>query len=295
MAKKEWREFEQLVARIQQDLAPDAKVEHDVMLVGEVTGERRQVDVLLTQNIGQYTMRVAIDCKDYKTPVDVKGVEEFSGLVDDIGVNKGVLVCPAGFTATAKKRAKSLRIALYRPLDTGDHKWRSVIALPAVCDFFSAGISISISSIAAKPFRIGEHPGNMRVLSPQGDELPTAFQMAIEKWNAGEFPVAPGEHHDLPLYEHATVQVSNGYDDLIDVQLTASILVERVRYFGQVGIKQLSGFVDEHTGLVHTNAFTTGAVEPEEIQNTWVKLADGEEPPRKPILAIQGLVGWESP
>jgi hypothetical protein len=294
MAGKEWREFEQLVARIQQALAPDAKVEHDVKILGERTGERRQVDVLMTQNIGQYEMRVAIDCKDYKSPVDVKGVEEFSGLIDDIGVNKGVLVCPAGFTATAKKRAKGLRLALYRPLDTGEHKWRALIALPALCEFVSAAISIGISTVTAKRFRITEHPGTLRVLSPDGVELRTAFQSAIDKWNAGEFPTDPGEHQKLPLYAFDSVQVSNGYDDLINVELTASLLVTRVMYFGQVDIKQMSGFIDEHSGLVHTNAFTTGAIDPKEVQRNWTKLDEGEQPPRVPVLQIRGLVGWQS-
>lgn len=39
----------------------------------------RQVDVLVRQRIGQYERTIAIDCKDYGSPVDVKGIEEFNG------------------------------------------------------------------------------------------------------------------------------------------------------------------------------------------------------------------------
>ena len=33
-----------------------------------------------------------MDCKDYSDPVDVKGVEEFIGLLQDVGANKGGMV-----------------------------------------------------------------------------------------------------------------------------------------------------------------------------------------------------------
>jgi restriction endonuclease Mrr len=99
---KESRELEMLVARIQQQLAPKAEVIHDVKLDGRYSGRKRQIDVLMREQIGQYDIKIVIDCKDYKTPVDVKSVEEFYGLLSDVGAHKGVLVCPQGFTTTAK-------------------------------------------------------------------------------------------------------------------------------------------------------------------------------------------------
>ena len=83
----DFRDLETLVARIQAQLAPDAEVKHDVRLVGRSTGAKRQIDVLVRQIIGQYEMLIAIECKDYGRPVDVKAVEEFHGLCDDVGVH----------------------------------------------------------------------------------------------------------------------------------------------------------------------------------------------------------------
>ena len=125
MGKGGAREFEQLVAIIQQKLAPDAEVYHGVKLEGRATGRKRQVDVLVTQQVGQYEIRIAIECKDYARPVDVKGVEVFYGLLDDVGEQKGVLVCPSGFTGTAKVRAEGLQIDLYSPVDAEPHKWQA--------------------------------------------------------------------------------------------------------------------------------------------------------------------------
>src|SRR4051812_11704960 len=81
----EWKQLELLVAAIHRQLAPDATVTHNAKLPGLLSETTRQVDVLVEQKIGQYSMRIAIDCKDYGVPVDVKGVEEFDGLVKDIG------------------------------------------------------------------------------------------------------------------------------------------------------------------------------------------------------------------
>jgi hypothetical protein len=118
------RELEILVAKIQERLAPGAEVIHDARLPSRSSKGTRQLDVLLRQRVGQYEMNIALECKDYNRPVDVKGVEEFHGLLQDVGANKGAMVCPRGFTQGAKDRATGLEIDLYSPIDTDPHKWQ---------------------------------------------------------------------------------------------------------------------------------------------------------------------------
>jgi Restriction endonuclease len=132
------RELELLVAKIQKQLAPNAEVLHNVRLDGRLSRTKRQIDVLVRERIGQYEIQIIIDCKDHNRPVDVKGVEEFDGLFRDVGAQKGVLVCPNGFTETAKVRAEGLQIDLYSPFDTDAHKWQIRATIPALCDFRSA-------------------------------------------------------------------------------------------------------------------------------------------------------------
>src|SRR5882672_5121009 len=87
-----WQAFEELTAKIQQQLAPNARVEKNAKLLGKRSGIERQIDVLVEHTVGQYHIRIVIDCKDYKTPIDVKGVEEFIGLAEDVGANKGAII-----------------------------------------------------------------------------------------------------------------------------------------------------------------------------------------------------------
>lgn len=153
------------MAKIQAQLAPQAEVVHDAKLDGRLSGRSRQVDVLVRQKIGQYEMRIVLDCKDYARPVDVKGVEEFHGLIMDVGANKGALVCPKGFTAAAKTRATGLQVDLYSPFDTDPHKWQVRVTAPTICDFRSAAISFGLSSSAPKPFRLLDNFFRTRSLS----------------------------------------------------------------------------------------------------------------------------------
>ncbi|MFC1932361.1 restriction endonuclease [Chloroflexota bacterium] len=83
-----WRRFEKLVAHVQKELAPNAVVTHNDKIKGYDSDRLRQIDVTVKQKIGQYEMLIAIDCKDYRVPVDVKDTEEFIGLIKDIRANQ---------------------------------------------------------------------------------------------------------------------------------------------------------------------------------------------------------------
>jgi len=130
--RENWQEFEKLAANIQQELAPKARVESNAKLLGKRSGVERQIDILIEEAVAQYNIRVVIDCKDYKAPVDVKGVEEFIGLAEDVSANKGAMIAATGFTDAAKKRAKDAGIDLYRLIDTTSMKWSAYVSLPCV-------------------------------------------------------------------------------------------------------------------------------------------------------------------
>ncbi|WP_175907936.1 restriction endonuclease [Burkholderia sp. BCC1640] len=294
MNAKDWLDLEHLVANIQRSLAPAAKVEHNVKVKGRNSEVDRQVDVLVTQNIGQYTMTIAIDCKDYKKPIDVKGVEEFAGMVSDIGANKGVLVCPAGFTETAKTVAKKLQMELYRPIDTGDHKWRARPTIPAVCEYVSTTMAFQITCSAPKPLRLPYNLAHIEAFDENGVSLGTALECALRRWNNAEYPTTTGRHDGLTISANGPVQVDNGYGERVPVDFTVYLDVKIERYFGQLKIERLSGFLDEQTGLTHANSFSIGVIEPEEVEAHWMKLDDEQAPPIRPVLTLRGLIGWEA-
>ncbi len=287
------RDLEILVARIQKQLAPDSEVLHDVNLYGRQSKRKRQIDVLVRQKIGQYEIQIVIDCKDYARPVDVKGVEEFYGLLSDVGAQKGVLVCPKGFSEAAKTRAEGLQIDLYSPIDTDPHKWQAKPVIPALCDFRTAAMSFGLSMSAPYPFTMpNDFFAKDIVYDKEKNELGNMLDKAMDKWNTGRFPSEPGEHRRLPVFDTLEVLTDNGHGMTVPVDMYVSLRVERQIYFGQFPITQISGFKDELSGGIITNAFTVGILDPDEVDRNWKKINTEEEAPIEPVIYLTGLVGW---
>lgn len=284
----DWKNLEYLVVMIQKQLSPDASVRHNVMLDGVDSETKRQIDVLVEQNIGQYTMRIVIDCKDYSKPVDVKGIEEFQGLVQDVRAHKGALVCPSGFTKSALKRAQKLQIDLYRPVSTGKHKWQAKVTAPVLCDFRSAYMSFGIRSSAPKPLTLPQEFYNLPVYDEDGNELGNSINVAQATWDQGLFPSELGEHERVSIFGDTKVLIDNGHNDTIEVELTVALYVKQDLYLGHLPVEDVNGLKDEHSGAVVTNAFTLGGLDPSVVEKTWQQIEDTDNLKFEPIFKVVG-------
>lgn len=287
--------LEILVAKIQRQLAPDAEVIHDAQLPGRNSKVKRQIDVLVRQRIGQYEMMIIIDCKDHARPVDVKGVEEFHGLLEDVGAHKGALVCPRGFSEAAKKRARGWQIDLYSPVDTDPHKWQARVSAPILCDFREAMVSFRFSSSAPMGFRLPSDFNAIQVFDAADKQrLGTPFETAVGNWNRGQYPSEPGRHEGLPIYGRKDVLIENGYGQLMPSELSVSVVVQQKLYFGHIPITQLSGFRDELSGAVIANAFSIGLMDPNDVAANWTRINSIEELPSPVMMRLIGLIGYAS-
>ena len=290
---KSFVELETLVQRIQQQLAPEADVCHNVRLDGRLSGTKRQIDVLVSQKIGQYDIFIVIDCKDHQKPVDVKGVGGFRGLLEDVGAHKGVLVCPSGFTRAAKTLAERLQIDLYSPFDTESHKWRVTATIPAVCDFRSAAMSFRLSMSAPLPFKTTRtFYRDCMIFDSDKNPIGTTFEVAARRWNNAELPRDIGENRDLLVFNIPETLMDNGYGQLAPVELRVSLLVTKRLFYGQLPVPKISGFKDELSGMVITNAFEVGLLDPDTIEQTWKQINDESEADVAPVISLTGVVCW---
>jgi hypothetical protein len=71
-----------------------------------------------------------------------------------------------------------------------------------------------------------------------------------------------------------------------------SLQVQRELYYGQLPVPRISGFKDEMTGKVITNAFEFGMLDPNEVADNWLKLNDEDEAPIRPVIVMRGLIAW---
>jgi hypothetical protein len=132
------KSFERLVARIQQQLAPHARVTHDVTIVGR-SGARNQCDVLVDGKVGPYDVRLLVECKDWTSTV---GVEVVRGVVEkaqDVGAHRAVIVCREGFSSDAIHLATHRGVVLQTVADAESEDWASIGVYPVEVFIVEAG------------------------------------------------------------------------------------------------------------------------------------------------------------
>lgn len=115
----DWELYERLVARMIADqISTEYCVTPNARLMGRISDRSRQIDVLIDlRHDTDNSRRVIVDAKKHTRKVDVKDVEAFRGLMEDVGATHGYLVCPSGYTKAAEKRAQSSVSIRLVPLD----------------------------------------------------------------------------------------------------------------------------------------------------------------------------------
>lgn len=102
-------QFQRLVYEIERQLAPlGAIVEESAMLPERVSGELREVDILVSLDEGHHRVRIGIECQHKSRPATKQWVEAIAKKHEELGINKTVLVSSSGFYSAARRRAESL-------------------------------------------------------------------------------------------------------------------------------------------------------------------------------------------
>lgn len=106
--ENDWRIYERLVAAFEaENSGLELSVTPNARLIGRISQASRQIDVLVDARWGDdLTRRVIIDAKLHRAKLDIKDVESFEGMMKDCGAERGILVCPNGWTSGAQKRAQ---------------------------------------------------------------------------------------------------------------------------------------------------------------------------------------------
>lgn len=291
MNNKKWKKFEKLVLEIQKVLSPTAVVKHDDKIIGKQSGTKRQIDISIKQSIGQYEILIVIDCKDYRDPVDLKGVEEFIGLVKDVQANKGAIVSASGFTTSAKLRAENAGINLYRIVDTKKHDWQTFVSMPTVCDFRRPRVSFRFSSTQFGPFKLPNpqlYDYSKLMLYDDNDQpLGEVLNLFINVWNSGSLPEQLGEHRDIGFIDGITKIKYE--DEFYFVKVTANFFVISRLFFGELDIEEISGFSDEISGGIITTGFKTGILDAGIVEKEWKLINSIEDLAIKPVAVFMAL------
>ncbi|CAM4344432.1 restriction endonuclease [Flavobacterium terrigena] len=112
----DWKTYESITKYIYETLGKEFGVKikgHGVTckVVGK-SGVEHQIDVLTSLSDGVHTYLTAIECKYWKQKVNKDIVMKLAEIIQDSGINKGIIVCKNGFTQDGIEYAKHKHIEL---------------------------------------------------------------------------------------------------------------------------------------------------------------------------------------
>jgi hypothetical protein len=102
-----WKEYEQEIEAHFRSEYSFASITANAKLPGKFSKTERQIDLLIEEHACDLSFKIVIDAKYRNRKLDVKDVEEFLGLVRDVGAHKGVMISTEGYTEAAIQRADS--------------------------------------------------------------------------------------------------------------------------------------------------------------------------------------------
>src|SRR5215471_19742674 len=111
--RTDWREFERLVARIEEDAGPlGVKVTSPDRIRCKVTGRLREVDASIRSRVGTAEVLVTIECRRRSKKQDVTWIEQLAAKRLAIGADRTIAVSASGFSADAETVAHRHGISL---------------------------------------------------------------------------------------------------------------------------------------------------------------------------------------
>lgn len=153
----EFREYENGVADILASVVGEAgSVRRNVRLPSRSGARARQIDVLVEGDVfGLTNARIVVDCKRWKSAVDIAAAEAFIGLVEDVGAELGILVSAQGASEGAVKRmrdARGLRIKALSLHELG--QWRPAGTVYEVIAIPRSGVEKAAGGLREAGFRV---------------------------------------------------------------------------------------------------------------------------------------------
>lgn len=213
MARK-GRDLEILIEKLEKAVLPvEAKIKSPGFVIDRVTGQNREVDIVIEYTIGTTPIKIAIECRDRHSTQDTTWIEQALGKLNDLNANKKILVSSSDFGEPAKVKAKFYGIET-RSLNEVDKKliesWCQIEYMDFNSNQFTiVGVTFKMDdSDFLNNFETTRNGKDKFIKSDEGDDLiniNSIFQAISEQipdWKT----MKPNEP---PIRKHITVKYSN--------------------------------------------------------------------------------------
>ncbi len=114
---KEWRKYEKRIHNNLETKFPGCSITFDDSIFGIFSKTDRQIDISIRGELAGNKLLGIVDCKFYSKKVDVKAVESFLGMLEDLKANIGIMITNIGYSEAAINRAsvKNLQLEIVKP------------------------------------------------------------------------------------------------------------------------------------------------------------------------------------
>jgi hypothetical protein len=243
-----WAEFENVVARLQRTFSQGATIKQNEKIVGRRTGRKRQIDISIRTKVGSEEVLIIVECKRLNRKCDVKEVEAFIGLKQDVGAPMAIMVSTKGFSRAAYKRAKDEAISLYRYEDTQQQKWPTGLETSALLEIWEVTprwASFVLADVTEEPITT-EEGLDFHDLKTGAK---TGFaQVTRDLWNS----LPPEEQYDREW----TCELPTGTPQRPEIKkLKLGATSKFIRGFKK-GRLNFEGLVDDHAGSAQVAGWT---------------------------------------
>lgn len=121
--------FQRLIRDIERIANGTAQVEESAM-VPDSDGGLAEVDVLISVQVGQRTLRIAVECRDHSRPQSVNWIEQLAGKYEALlTIDRVVAVASNGFSKKARARAARTKIELLTLEQASQLQWLEQLGL----------------------------------------------------------------------------------------------------------------------------------------------------------------------
>jgi hypothetical protein len=251
-------EFEKKAFEIQKSLSSaDSDVRHNDSIYGYESKTNRQIDISIRSKVGAYSILIAVECKDYKDPVDVTDVDAFISKIQDVRAHKGVMISAKGFTEAAQNRAEHNDIDLRQLIDTDSLHWGADISVPCLLErTYMASCTIEVHDFMELPYQT-ERLMALELKNESGESVGTFEDVLHRKWDSKEVPHSVGKHR-ITIGTKLTTEF-NGVTQVGGIY--SNVDVEQAFYSGMVPI-HFQGLINVRSGGIITRQILTGAISP---------------------------------
>lgn len=157
---KRSNDFQKLILLINGCLQESGQVQESALLDDKITGEEREVDILLSSLIADYPVSISIEVIDKKRKADVLWVEQMHSKHLTLPTDKLVLVARSGFTKSAREKAHFYNIETITLEEALTTDWD--LAIRMLTSGFLKLITFHCNTCHA----LCGHPGGNKVFSP---------------------------------------------------------------------------------------------------------------------------------